>query len=113
MKTTFAKLSVSEKEKWAKALAKAGAYGEGLTDEEDAKLHAAALADPDAPPLPDDANLVTYQEARRRGRPRVPNPKRQVTMRLDGDVIDRMRALGDGWQVKANAVLKDWLEKVG
>jgi len=112
MKTTSEKLSASDRAKWENALAKAKAYGDSLTDEEDAKLHAAALADPDNPPIPDDAKFVTYQEARRRGRPRVPNPKRQVTLRLDGDVIDGMRALGDGWQVKANAALKEWLEKV-
>jgi uncharacterized protein (DUF4415 family) len=62
-----------------------------MTDEEDAAMTAAAEADPDNPPIPDDAKFVTYQEARRRGRPRVPSPKQQVTLRLDGEVVDGTR----------------------
>ncbi|MDQ0392893.1 BrnA antitoxin family protein [Labrys monachus] len=84
-----------------------------MTDEENAALTAAAVADPDNPPLPDDAKLVTYQEARRRGRPRVPKPKHLISMRLDDDVVTGLRALGDGWQTRANAILKEWLEKAG
>ena len=33
-------------------------------------------------------------------------PKRQVTLRLDGDVIDRFRADGPGWQSRINAALR-------
>ena len=43
---------------------------------------------------------------RGRGRPKVENPKRQVTMRLDTDVIEAMRASGPGWQDRANEVLR-------
>jgi uncharacterized protein (DUF4415 family) len=42
----------------------------------------------------------------KRGRPRLENPKRQVTLRLDGDVIDRLRATGPGWQSRINEILK-------
>ena len=42
----------------------------------------------------------------RRGRPRLDNPKRQVTLRLDGDVIDRFRATGPGWQSRINDALR-------
>ena len=41
-----------------------------------------------------------------RGRPRLENPKRQVTLRLDGEVIDRLKADGPGWQSRANEILK-------
>lgn len=44
---------------------------------------------------------------RGRGRPRVENPKRQVTLRVDADVIDAMRATGPGWQARANEALRD------
>ena len=33
-------------------------------------------------------------------------PKRQVTLRLDGDVVDRFRAGGPGWQTRINAALR-------
>jgi uncharacterized protein (DUF4415 family) len=42
----------------------------------------------------------------RRGRPRLENPKRQVTIRLDGDLIDRMREAGPGWQSRINDILR-------
>jgi uncharacterized protein (DUF4415 family) len=32
--------------------------------------------------------------------------KRQVTLRIDPDVIDRFRAGGPGWQGRINAVLR-------
>ncbi|MEH3117101.1 MAG: BrnA antitoxin family protein [Methylorubrum populi] len=44
---------------------------------------------------------------RSRGRPRADSPKQQVTLRLDADVIDAMRASGPGWQVRANEALRD------
>ncbi len=43
---------------------------------------------------------------RGRGRPSIEAPKQQVTMRLDADVIDAMRASAPGWQVRANEVLR-------
>lgn len=43
---------------------------------------------------------------RGRGRPRIETPKRHVTMRLDADVIEAMRASGPGWQVRANDALR-------
>jgi uncharacterized protein (DUF4415 family) len=46
----------------------------------------------------------------KRGRPRLEQPKRQVTLRLDQDVIDRLRADGPGWQSRINAILKKAVE---
>jgi uncharacterized protein (DUF4415 family) len=42
----------------------------------------------------------------KRGRPKLENPKRQVTLRLDGEVIDRLKAAGPGWQSRANEILR-------
>ncbi|HXA40961.1 MAG TPA: BrnA antitoxin family protein [Phenylobacterium sp.] len=42
----------------------------------------------------------------RRGRPRLDNPKRQVTLRLDGDILDRLRQSGPGWQSRVNEILR-------
>ncbi|WP_068075463.1 BrnA antitoxin family protein [Novosphingobium lentum] len=40
------------------------------------------------------------------GRPLSENPKKQVTLRLDPDVIERFRATGKGWQSRINAELR-------
>jgi uncharacterized protein (DUF4415 family) len=40
------------------------------------------------------------------GRPRLMNPKRQVTLRLDGDLLDRLREGGPGWQSRINEILR-------
>lgn len=42
----------------------------------------------------------------RRGRPKLESPKRQVTLRLDADLVEAMRASGPGWQVRANEALR-------
>ena len=47
---------------------------------------------------------------RGRGRPALAQArKRQVTLRLDADVVDRFRASGPGWQTRINAILRDAL----
>ncbi|MBZ6416000.1 MAG UNVERIFIED_CONTAM: BrnA antitoxin family protein [Methylobacterium ajmalii] len=51
--------------------------------------------------------------SRGRGRPRLDNPKRQVTLRLDADVIEGFRATGSGWQGRINAILREALEQPG
>lgn len=40
------------------------------------------------------------------GRPASENPKKQVTLRLDPDVIEKFRATGKGWQSRINAELR-------
>ncbi|GGL48260.1 BrnA antitoxin family protein [Caulobacter rhizosphaerae] len=42
----------------------------------------------------------------KRGRPKAETPKKQVTMRLDQAVIDRLQEEGPGWQTRANEILK-------
>ncbi len=34
------------------------------------------------------------------GRPRSPNPRRLITLRLPAEVIERWRATGPGWQTR-------------
>ena len=43
---------------------------------------------------------------RRRGRPPLESPKKLVTLRLDADVLERLRSSGKGWQGRVNEVLK-------
>ena len=40
------------------------------------------------------------------GRPISENPKKQVTLRLDPDVLEKFRATGKGWQSRINAELR-------
>jgi len=42
----------------------------------------------------------------RRGRPRVANPKKPVSLRLDSDVIDWFKRSGEGWQTRINDELR-------
>jgi len=42
----------------------------------------------------------------RPGRPKSESPKKQVTLRLDQDVIEKLRESGPGWQSRANEILK-------
>lgn len=41
-----------------------------------------------------------------RGRPRLAQPKRQVTLRLSPDVLDHFKASGRGWQTRIDETLK-------
>lgn len=46
-----------------------------------------------------------------RGRPRKPNKKRDIKLRIDPDVLDAFKATGKGWQTQMNAVLKAYAER--
>lgn len=40
------------------------------------------------------------------GRPKLANPKKRVTLRLDPDVVEQFQAGGPGWQSRINAALR-------
>lgn len=81
-----------------------------LTDAEEAAIQRQIASDPDAPEATDEQieQALPFAEAmkRRVGRPKAENPKQQVTVRLDADIIAKMRASGPGWQVRMNDVLR-------
>ena len=74
-----------------------------LSDEEDAIATAAALSDPDNPPVTD------FSGFKRVGRPPLAKPKVAVKIRFDDDVVAGFKATGKGWQTRMNNVLKEWL----
>lgn len=90
------------------------------TPEEDAEITAAALSDPDNPPLTDEdfarmrpvwefPELVAQlQKHGYLGRPPMPaeDRKTRVTLYLDPDILARLKADGKGWQTRANAELR-------
>jgi uncharacterized protein (DUF4415 family) len=91
-----------------------------ISDEEDAEITAAALSDPDNPPLTDEElarmrpvwdfpELVEIlQKHGKLGRPPLQPEarKKRVTLHLDPDVLDRLKSDGKGWQTRANAALR-------
>jgi uncharacterized protein (DUF4415 family) len=56
--------------------------------------------------LPAEFFVAMDNLRRSRGRPVAEHPKRQVTLRLDEDVIARFREGGKGWQSRMNAALR-------
>jgi uncharacterized protein (DUF4415 family) len=105
----------------AAARAKAREALAAMTDEEDAAITAAALADPDARPLDED-RLSRMQpispadaadlKRRLRGRPRLNSAKHLLSLRIDPDVVERFRATGPGWQSRINQLLREHLPEV-
>jgi len=66
---------------------------------------------------PDDAPKLTsewfdtataYQGTKpvRRGRPKSADPKQLVSLRLDREVVERLREEGPGWQTRVNKALR-------
>jgi uncharacterized protein (DUF4415 family) len=49
----------------------------------------------------------------RRGRRGSDNPKRSIAIRLDADVLERLRATGPGWQTRINEVPRAQLDRSG
>ena len=49
---------------------------------------------------------VLAQFKRSPGRPRSPSPKRQMTIRLDDEVVEYFKAGGPGWQSRINTALR-------
>ncbi len=44
------------------------------------------------------------------GRPKLANPKQQVTLRLDKVVLETFKASGAGWQTRINEALRKALK---
>ena len=77
------------------------------TDEEDRLISASSSNDPDNAPLTDDEwNRVKAKVKRGPGRPMGSGTKVQITLRLDVEVIEALRATGAGWQTRANDILR-------
>ena len=74
------------------------------TPEEDAAINAGIAADPDTVELT-DAEMTQLRPLR--GRPPLARPKAALTMRVDADVLDALKASGPGWQTRINELLRD------
>lgn len=70
----------------------------------------AANEDLDARPFT-DAERQKVRPLARRGRPLGSGSKTQVTLRIDTEVLDRLKATGAGWQTRANDALRRWVKR--
>ena len=87
-------------------------------DKNDESTMRRILEEDDAPPWPDHVwELAEIRDGDRLiraatgaltkgGRPKSTSPKRQVTLRLDGEILDHFRAGGPGWQGRINETLR-------
>ncbi|CAK0767310.1 conserved hypothetical protein [uncultured Gammaproteobacteria bacterium] len=75
-----------------------------ITPEEDATINAGIASDPDTFELTDE--WFERARTRKRGRPKLENPKRPVNIRLDPDVLAYFKAAGPGWQSRINETLR-------
>jgi len=62
--------------------------------------------------LPDQLQaLGEFAAKKARGRPKNPDRKKDIKLRIDPDVLKAFRATGKGWQTKMNNVLRRWMEE--
>ncbi|MBW9087976.1 BrnA antitoxin family protein [Rhizobium wenxiniae] len=90
-----------------------------LSDHEEAEIQSSILSDPDNPELTEEQLsqgrpfrealpdlAASIDRARKRGRPPVDNPRQQISVRLDPDIIAHYKATGKGWQSRLNDDLR-------
>lgn len=88
-----------------------------LTDAEEAAIQAQIASDADASeatdaelalakPFPEVFPDLMEAIRRGRGRPAIANPRKQISLRLDGDVIEKFKSTGKGWQGRVNEALR-------
>ena len=79
--------------------------------EDNAKIVAAAKADPDAKPMT-KAQLDSLVPIRAvRGRPKSGSKKLLLSVRYSVEVVEYFRATGAGWQGRMDSVLRQYVNK--
>ena len=76
-----------------------------------AKILAAAKADPDAQPLTRKQLAAMVPLKLVRGRPKSESKKLLVSVRYSPEVIAYFRSTGDGWQGRMDGVLSEYVSK--
>ena len=79
--------------------------------EENARIVAAAKADPDAQPLTKRQLTAMVPLKSVRGRPKSENKKMLVSVRYSPEVIAYFRGTGEGWQSRMDGVLSEYVSK--
>jgi uncharacterized protein (DUF4415 family) len=76
-----------------------------LTKEDFARARPAREVLPEI--LPPD---IAAEMLRPRGRPRKPEPKVHLNLRLSPEVVAYFKATGPGWQTRLDEALKEWVK---
>lgn len=63
--------------------------------------------DHDRPATPEELQNALAASVKKRGRPAGSGIKAPTTLRLDRDVLQALRASGDGWQTRVNDLLRE------
>lgn len=78
---------------------------------ENAKIVAAAKADPDAKPLTKAQLQAMVPMRALRGRPKSANRKLLLSVRYSPEVVAYFRATGEGWQARMDGILREYVGK--
>ena len=78
---------------------------------ENAKIVAAAKADPDAQPLTASQLKAMVPLKSIRGRPKSGNKKMLVSVRYSPEVVKYFRSTGEGWQSRMDGILREYVNK--
>jgi uncharacterized protein (DUF4415 family) len=81
------------------------------SEKENARIVAAAKADPDARPLTKQQLRSMVPLKSLRGRPPLENKKLLVSVRYSPEVLAYFRGTGQGWQARMDGVLKEYITK--
>jgi uncharacterized protein (DUF4415 family) len=79
--------------------------------DENAKIVAAAKADPDAKPLTKAQLQAMVPMRALRGRPKSENKKLLLSVRYSPEVVAYFRATGEGWQGRMDGILREYVGK--
>ena len=79
--------------------------------EENARIVAAAKADPDAQPLTKSQLKAMVPLKSVRGRPKSERKKLLVSVRYSPEVVAYFRSTGEGWQARMDGVLREHVSK--
>lgn len=87
-----------------------------ISDAEEAAIQRGIDADPDAAEIPAEVikGMRPFSELvaqKRMGRPPKDNPKEQISVRYDADVVAAFRSTGEGWQTRMNDALRTYLKE--
>jgi uncharacterized protein (DUF4415 family) len=74
---------------------------EAVNSMTEADIAASRMGDADVIPLPEDWNKIIIG---------LPEPKAQLTLRVDRDVLDWFKDAGKGYQTRINAVLRSYVQ---
>lgn len=81
------------------------------SEAEDRRILAAAKSDPDAKPLTEKQLKAMVPMKSLRGRPKLESRKLLVSIRYSQEVIEYFRATGEGWQVRMDDVLREYVAR--